>query len=228
MAILQITMNGTYFDQMVINRWTYVSSGTPAAVSLSFALASAFGFIPEGTPSAIPSDKPFGYTMGQLASAFTVSAAVIENLYDVVDFYERPFPTPYPGSQSGDFMSPAVAYGFRTNRVRTDVDRGTKRLAGVVEGQIGNGGVIASGMMTALTSVATLWTDVLEYDDEGSTISFTPCVLSKEEYTTPSGRRAYKKYATEAAQLSHTAIGVSWQPSTTVRTQVSRQYGHGA
>ena len=193
--LYQITTQGTCFGQQIINRWNYSSAGIPAAVSGSFALAYAFGVIPRGTPTpSIPLTEPFGYTMGQLSAAYQVNTVIVEALYDVEDFYERPFPTPFAGLQTDEPMSPLAAYGFRTNRVRTDIDRGTKRLTGVIETQVDAGGIIdPTWLASNLTNVALQWSRALTYDDEGNTITFTPCVLSKEEYTTPSGKRAYRR-----------------------------------
>lgn len=220
-------MSGTYYNQQTINRWTFLRTGTPASVSGAFALATAFGAIPAPVTGTFPATKPFQITMGNLSNQLLISAIAVEALYDPVDFYEVPYPTPKAGDQTGEAMSPAMAYGLRTNVVRKDVARGTKRLPGVIETQVGAGGVLAGGMVTALTAVCAAYSAILTYDDEGNTISFSPCVLSKEEYTTPRGNRAYRKYATLSEQLEHTATGILWQPLTTVRTQRSRQYGQG-
>lgn len=226
--LYEITAVGTYFAQTVINRWNYNSAGTPATVSGAFALADAFGAIPAPVTDVLPVDKALGYMMQALSTALSLTNVMVKALYDPVDFYEVPYVTPKSGGNAGQGMSPTAAYGFRTNIVRTDIDRGRKLLAGVVESAVGAGGVLDSGTVSALSNVASFWSDILTYDDEGNTMTFSPCVLAKQQYTTPSGKRAYKKYATLAAQLEHTAIGVNWQPVLTQRTCRSRQYGHGS
>lgn len=225
--LYELTMFGTYYNQQIINRFNYVSTGSPAAVLGSFALMSAFGAIPNDL--VYPATAPFAKIMQFLSSAFSVNSITARAAaeYDPVDFYERPFPTPYSGLSGGDGMSPTVAYGYRTNRVRLDIDRGTKRFVGVPEAAVLGGGVIGSAFFAELVQTATAMSAVLSYDDEGNTLTFSPCVVHKQEYTTPRGKRAYRYYPTLAEQMSHVALGIQWQPYPTVRTQTSRQYGRG-
>lgn len=226
--LYELTMFGSYFGQQIVNRWNYISSGTEASVLKSFALVSAFGAI--DTAGVYPAGSPFITILNALSNAFTVNSVVARaaSLYDPTDFYERPFVTPKAGANTGQGMSPTIAYGFRTNRVRLDIGRGTKRLVGVCEGEVDAGGVINAGGIAAVNAIATKMTDVLSYTDEGATLTFTPCVVQKEEYTTESGKKAYRYYPTLAAQLAHTATSVIWQAYPTVRTQNSRQYGRGS
>ena len=234
MAIFEVVLQGTYFEQMTINRWNYVSGGTPAAVSLSFALASAFGAVFDlvAIPPAYPADTPLGLISGSTGDAWDWQQLTVLDPYSATDFYQTPFIPAYGGGNAGEQMSPAVAYGYRTNRVRTDVARGTKRFPGVEEARVLTGGVINAGTITAMEAVAQKMTEVLEYDDEGNTLTFTPAICGKELYDpnpppATGNHRAYRYFPTQAEQLAHTALGVTWEVYSRVRTQVSRQYGHG-
>lgn len=225
--LFELTMFSTYYNQQIINRWTYLSQGVAASVLDSFALMKAFGAIPDN--GIYPANAPFYNILVTLSSQFKVSSMIARaaSNYSPSDFYERPFVTPYSGSDGGEPMSPVLAYGYRTNRVRTDIDRATKRFAGVVESGVAAGGVIEAGKLGFLEIAAAKMSEILTYDDEGNTVTFSPCVVSKEEYVTPRGHRAYRYYPTLSEQLEHTATGVQWQPYATVRTQGSRQYGRG-
>lgn len=234
MAILEVVLTGTYFNQQTITRWNYVSSGTPAAVSLSFALASAMGAIYDDTalPPSYPPDTVLAALSALTSNAWDWQQLTVINPYSPTDFYQTPFVVPYGGNSSGEAMSPVMAYGWRTNQVRRDVARGTKRVPGVIEDLINSGGVLNGAATTAVNLIATRMSEVLEYDDEGNILSFTPSVVSKEAYDpnpppATGNHRAYRYYPTEAEQLDHTAIGVTWQSYDTVRSQTSRQYGHG-
>lgn len=226
--LYELTMYGKLFNQSWVCRWNYLSTGVGASVSGSFGLMSAFGAIPD-LGGLYPSGKPFILIASLMATECTitnmVSRAAAE--YDVTDFYERPFPTPFPGQSASAGTSPTLAFGFRTNRVRLDVDRGTKRIPGMTEGAMDAGGVLTSAAQSVMDDVAAAMSEVLTYDDEGSIISYTPCVVQKQKYTTESGRSAYRYYPTLTEQLTHIAEGVTWQPYTEARTQNSRQYGRG-
>lgn len=228
MAIMEVVLVQRYYNQTVLNRFHYIASGTPAAVTLSYGLLHAMALLPSRLSNG---SFPNGVFMNkvqaiQVADVTTISANA-RDLYSVTDFYESPFPTPPTGGNGGQGQSPAVAYGFSQSRVRTDIRRGMKRFVGVSESSVDGGGVIASGTLGIMSDLADLMGDTLTYDDEGNTLTYAPCILGYEEYTTPSGKKAYRKYATASAQLAHVAQGGIWSPYTTTRTQTSRQYGRG-
>lgn len=225
--LFELTMFGHYFGQQIVNRWNYISTGTAAAVLESFALCAAFGAI---AVDGVDPETTLLYKIRLgLVSAFTIDTVVARAaaLYDPEDFYERPFTTPLAGIVSGEGLSPASAIGYRTNRVRLDIDRGTKRFPGVPETYTQSGGVITDASFGYYEDVAEAMTANLTYNDEGASLTFAPCIVSKEPYVTESGRTAYKYYPTLVEQLEHVATSIIWQPYTTVRTQTSRQYGRG-
>lgn len=227
--LYEVVLEQRYFNQQVINRWNYNSSGVPATVQGSFALAFAMGFIPDGTPPDYPADSIFAAMREIQGTALIYNQITVKAIYDVVDFYAAPFPTGTTGeSTGGESVSPVDALGMRSTRVRTDISRGYKRFAGAVEGAFTEGGIVGSDMLTALNQLGGRMAETIEYIDEGSTLSFVPCIVSKEKYTTPSGKFAYRYYASQATQLTHIATGIGWEPYTQQRTQRSRQYGKGA
>lgn len=234
MAVLEVMLQQTYQGQICINRWNYISNGTPAAATLSFLLIRALGAIYD--EAAVPPAYPPTKMMRKIAIlqnagvAFDIISA--RDVYSVTDFYETPFVQPLVGTQAGEGMSPVMAAGFRTTRVRTDVRRATKRFVGVPETLVGIGGIwIASAQTGGLKDVADAMTAVLSEDDEGNTVTFTPAVCGKEKYwpsgTPDVGNPAYRYWPTESAQMLHTAAGIKWDFYTQVRSQVSRQYGRG-
>lgn len=222
--LYELIMRSTYFGQQIINRFNYIMGGTPAAVTGAFALQFAFF----GGSGAAPSASSI---VGQLQDVVTndwqLTEIEVRAIYSATDFFTRPFVTPVIGEQTGKSLSPVTAYGFRTNRVRSDIARGTKRFVGVTEAGLIEGGVIG-GILPAVQEVAVAMSAVLEYNDEGNTLTFSPVVVQKEKYTTPSGRDAYRYYSTLETQLEHVATGILWEAYPQVRSQVSRQYGRGS
>lgn len=232
--VMEVVLDQTYAGQQIINRWNYLAAGTPAAVSFSFALTFALGAIFDEV--AVPPGYPAAGLMKLIAAiqntGVTFNSLTVKNVYSVTDFYSTLFVNSLVGARTGDGLSPTQAFGFFTNRVRSDIRRATKRIVGVSEGESGALGIIVAGAATMLTDLANAMSDILEYDDEGNTLTFTPCVVSKQRYNTdtqladPEGT-AYRYYPTEAEQLEHIADSVFWDWYPQVRTQTSRQYGKG-
>lgn len=227
-VLMEVVLSQVYEGQQTVNRWNYVGSGTPAAVTMSFALISALGAIYDG---AYPTDSLLFKLHSLQSNAVTFEGVSARNIYSAVDFYETVFVPALTGANTGEAGSPALAYGFRTNRIRTDVARGMKRFAGVTESNMGAGGsvdVTGSGF----TDLIAKMNEVLTYDDEGNTLTFAPAVFGKEKYEVevggvPTGRFAYRYFGTQSEQEDHIAQGIAWQAYDKVRTQVTRQFGRG-
>jgi hypothetical protein len=199
-------------------------------VSLSFALVSAAGGIAEAPPAGFPDGSMFENIRVAVSGGVIFENVQARNIYDVEDFYDTPVPSGVIGTQTGsNGMSSFDAYGFVSNRTRTDIRRGFKRFVGVVEGAVEGFGVINGTQMSLLESIASAMSATLVYDDEGTDISFIPCVVKKLKYTTPSGKTAYKYYplAQKETQLGLISSPVVWTPYEDKRHQDSRQRGRG-
>lgn len=221
-AVLDINYNG----KQCVNRWNYVMDGTPAAVQGSFALIFAMGAIPDGTPAEYPPTGQFAWLRSMLVGPAQFIQMTARAIYDVTDFYSHPFPTGTGGGNSSGLpMSPFNALGFRTSRVRQDIDRGTRRFVGVSEAWANDFGELSTTAVTAMTEMAARMSANLTYDDEGNTLTFRPVIVKKEKYTTPAGNPAYRYYppAQEATQMANLASGFTWSPYPNVRTQNSRK-----
>lgn len=227
--LMEVTLISRYYNQEVINRWNYVTSSITASVSLSFALASALGGIRTTGSTTFAPDTVLEFMRAQQSNQVQYRELLVRDVYSNTDFYSTPILTTIVGSQSiGNAMSPVMAYGFRTNRTRTDIRRGTKRFVGVTENDVGAGGVIEAPRLGGLNDLADKMSENAIYDDEGNTITFSPCVVKRELYETPSGKNAYRYYEDPATQFDLLMTGIAWQTYPTVRTQTSRQYGRGS
>lgn len=229
MPLYEVVLKQIYDGQEMINRWNYTRTGTPASVSGSFGLLYAMGFIPDGTPPAFPADTVFNLVRMIQTNEVHYVEAICKEIWDVEDFYTTPFVSTINGLQTGGTAPTFAAIGFRTNRVRQDIDRGTKRFSGFPQGWLGANNTVP-GSAEAAENLAEEMSAALTYDDEGNTLTYSPCVVSKEKYhpaTNPTGW-AYRYYDTEAEQSTHLAQGILWQAYDTTRSQVSRQIGRGS
>lgn len=225
--LYEVTLTGRYNNQLTISRWNYTSTSTPAGISRSQALLIAFGGAPDVTPlfnwldGSIMEEMSANVSDGQFWTEVMVRA-----VYDPLDFFTNPLPAAARGGKTGTPLTGGVAFKYRTNRVRQDIRRGTKSFAGVTESDVGLYGAIESGTIAQMNALASKMTAPLTFSDEGNTLVFTPVVVSKEEYTTPSGKKAYR-YRPEEEQDDYIASSIIWQPVPEVRTQRSRMVGNG-
>jgi len=228
MPLMELVLEQSYFNQQCINRWNYMATGTPSAVTLSFALLSATGFLPLAT--TLLADTIGGTLQELQAPGVTFVQATARAVYLDDDFYGNAFLSGTAGlnGAGGNDQSPVDAWGFRSSRVKQSIGRGYKRFVGVPEGHVGQGGEITPAGITFMNAVKDAMSEVLAYTDEGNSLSFAPCIVQKEKYVTDAGNDAYKYYATELLQAPHIAQGIFWENYTQTRSQVSRQYGRGS
>jgi len=235
MPLMEVTLEQSYAGQECVNRWNYLASGIPAAVSFSFALAQALGAVFDEV--AVPPGYPPTGLMKLIAAiqhgGVSFQTVTCKDVYSATDFYSTAFVNALVGEKAGEGNSPTQALGFRTNRVRSDIRRATKRFVGVSEADSGPLGILAPTFLSGpMAAVAAAMSDTLEYNDEGNTLTFQPCVVKKQEYdphpeNTDPHPMAYRYYPTFAEQDDWLAVSVTWEAYDSVRTQVSRQYGRG-
>jgi len=224
-VLFEVLLRQSYDAKNVLNRWHYSSAGVPAAVQLSFALASAFGGIPDPVTSAFPAGSIMDFLAQTQVEALAYVELQVEAMYDVSDFYTVPYAPGQTGGVDGTPMSSFAAYALQSNRVRTDIRRGNKRFCGVSESYVADAGVVIAPMTTTLASLSLAMTDPLVYDDEGTDLTFAPVILSFEKHDPDADHDDfwYAKYPTLAEQLDHAAIGITWTAKSFMTTQNTRK-----
>ena len=229
MAILEGILTGSLANQLIVNRFHYLGTGDPGPVSPSFALLSALGFIAPTPPATAFASGSFALSLQEnVCNDYTFQSFYVRNLYDVTDFVEQAYPATITGGQTTEVESPVMAIGLTGSRVRTDIKRASKRFAGIPDNLTDNLGILNATGLAVGNAWATKLSAVLEYTVGGASYSLAPAVLGLQAYTTPSGKTAYRPYATESAQLEHIATGFTYTVQATLRSQVSRQVGRGA
>lgn len=229
MPLYEITLEQSYAGQQVINRWNYLSSDIPSGVSGAFKALVGMGFTPDTDIEPFGPDTIAGKLKPSQSTGVSFVQAIAKNLYSVTDFYTYAFPPGTNGTGGTDGLSPTAAYGFTSDRTRSDIRRAQKRFAGVPEAVSGPFGVLTPEAVTALQSLGDTMADVNLVPAGVGSIQFTPYVFGRLKYH-PTGKTtwAYKYYPTEAEQMDHIALITAWTLKPTTRTQVSRQYGRGS
>src|SRR5262249_36991525 len=156
-----------------------VAQGTPIGTTMSAALLVSIGVIPVG--GVYNTGTVFQAIRNIQNPGVDYQSAAARDLYSNVDFAEAPFTVAALGLRSGqgDDMVPFIAWGTRTNRVRSDIRRGTKRFAGVSENDVNTNGVAVAGAETVLTALDNFLAAVMNYTAGGNNLTFTPAVFGK-------------------------------------------------
>lgn len=235
----EVVLTATYFNQQIINVWNYfddvLSPGNdPQAATLLSGLGwSEWDTITDGS---YPTGSVALNWLNCVNPLFQLESVLVRDIYSVTNIAEWVFPPNQSGvsigALTGEACSPAIAVGFNTNRVRTDVGRGQKRLSGQSELVFDAGGNINAAV--AATRHNLLATAMSEPIPDGVAMGtfFQPAVFQKERYAVlkdgiPTGRFGYKYYENPTLQGAHTAPGVVWAVKPRQRFQISRQYGRG-
>lgn len=229
MGLYEVVLRGSYFGQTCINRWNYLSSGTPGTALPAFGLAEKFGITL--TSDLFETGSILRNLQGNISVGYKFVSLQVKNIYDPADFYEAFFPGTVEGEvDASDGLAPFNAVGFVSTQVTLAIAKGHKRFAGLTEGQVDTGGVLSTAAQTAFDALATAMSVVLSYTGSGAALAFAPTVVGKEKYESNPVKHlfSYRFYPTEAVQLEHIASPVVWGLMIDARSQTSRQYGSGS
>jgi hypothetical protein len=229
--LLELVLKGDDSFNETINRFNYVGTSTPDGTDNAAAIVQAFGCLLDGAD--YPTGLPFMDILALLNVTVSFQFVTARDVYSDTDFVEVPFITANNGRvSSGDPLPPFCTFGFRTNRVRMDIRRGTKRFSGVGENDQSSSGLLNATTQGRMVTVAAAMSAVLTQTLGSSAYTFTPCIAGKQRYDPATGDpsdtgSAYRYYPTYEEQSANLAIAPTWEIYETVRSQVSRQYGRG-
>ena len=231
--LFELTIKGTYQAQQIINRFNFVTDNDIAATSSAASLLQAAGLI-TSTPTAPATASMLHRFLQAQTENYQMDELMARNLFDVTDFYTA---TVSGGGWNGEIVVGAdglmsfVAQKIRTNRVRTDIRRGTAALTPPTEEAVDANGNLAAGQLTVLQALCTELNNEMERSVGADITKFLPAVMKKLEYNVPNTnpvRTAYKYYPSASQQLANTAYPVAWEPVGRVTSQVSRRVGKGS
>jgi len=183
-------------------------------------------------------NKPLWALLAAQTVRYSMREIQVRSLTSVIDFITQPLLTEF---WSGTIPVPTedqavnfVASRLRTNRVRTDIRRGTLALSGGTEEMIETGDKWNAAYMPLLGQAAFRLNEPHTYTVGEVTTTFRNAVFQKEKYVSRPGgmnlspRYAYRYYTDEEEFLAHTAVGVTWSAVEDVSSQVTRKFGRGA
>jgi len=229
MPLYEVTLEQSFANQQIINRWNYVGDAVPAGESGAALALQAMGAI------APPSGDAFGVgtVLGDLRPLQSTDVIFVQiiarNIYSVTDFMSYAFPpNTYGENTGGQSLSPTAAVGLTSDRTRADIRRAQKRFTGICEPDVVGKGELSGSALAGWQVLGDTMGDIMIGVGAVTPMTFTPHVFGRIDYPTPSGKTAYKYYSTEVLQREHIARINQWNLKRQVRTQASRQYGRGS
>lgn len=230
----EMTILGELANQLVVNRLNWVSNNDEPTTANSIGLLQAMGFT-VADPSVIVAGSVFNRFLQTQTTAYQVNEIIVRNLWSTTDFITQPVSgTDWAGeivAAAGDRNPSFVAAKLRTNRVRSDIRRGTLSLTGGTEEMIDDAGDWVSSYVTVLNALCTALNLPPSFTVGGATTQFIPAVFKKEDYVVPGSdpvRKAYRYYTDFALFQANIAQPVTWASVARVSSQVSRKIGRGA
>jgi hypothetical protein len=230
----EVTILGQRAGQLVVNRLNFTSSNETVETANSLGLLQALGYDPNDAPTPV-TGSVFSRLMLAQTTAYSVDEIIVRNLWSVPDFVTQPVTgVDWSGLitvASGDALPTFVAAKLRTNRVRTDIRRGTLSITGGTEEQVEGADVWTAGYVALLDNVAAALNAPPTFTSGGASTQFLPSVFKKEDYVVPGSdpvRKAYRYYTDFALFQANVASPVTWSSVERVTSQVSRKIGRGA
>jgi hypothetical protein len=229
--IFTATLQGRYFNQLLINRFQFISSSDVSPVEGCQALANALGAV-DTSGVVLGNPLPSGTLMGTLEALQNAEieyiAMEVITPYDAFGLFERIFPAGTTGDSgsSGDNLSPFIALSIRSDRTRRDVRRGFKRFAGVTESDVTATGPVPT-TLGRLGDVAASISGTITGDAGPLNVAFQSAVVPLKRVP-DSDPPQYEQFENEGAAVSASAFPVTYQAEDKVTTQNSRKVGRGA
>jgi len=227
-TLFEVEIYGAFRGKSTISQLTFASDVDDVGTTNALALAQALGYQP-GIPDTPADDSVLNAIILGQTSDYVMKELFVRSLYNVNDFVTFVLDTAgYTGAVVPAAFTKMVAFAamkLRTNRVRTDIRRGTLALTPFPETSSSDGRVWDGAAITAMTDICTALNAPPHWPLVDPVTTYRPAVFSKMKYVTRVGtetkgpRWAYKYYPTEEEQFQHVAIGVTWSPVTVIRSQ---------
>jgi len=239
MPLYEVIVTGTIQGDQAIWRSNWERTTDPVGGNLfAYRLLQAIGFDEADTTAPQP-DSLLEYFQACATGQAVITSLFSRNLYDDLDFSEIPLGAGWIGLQSGGaYAPPFVNAQWRSNRTNLAVRRGHVSTWGIQEANIDDSSnVIGSDLTGPMDEFAGAMSIEQTHTIVSQLYGFRSCVLSKERYMvagtgtdpiTNPARWAYKYYDTEAEQLEHAALDLTWERMLPVSSRMSRKKGRGA
>lgn len=226
--LVELTIEGRVPTGQYINKYNLFSEATGGNDLACLPILETIGYDPgnPGTPKS-----------GSILEQYTLIAQnncdirrlYCRDIYNVNDFAQVNLQgAGWQGKRTGVQTVAWETPKLVSTRKRQDIQAGYKALFPPVDGDvIDSFGQIGPGYLALAQTLCTRLGDGLQVFINIVSRGFGWAIVSKEAYTTPRGKRAYRYYDDPAEQFQHIANQVRWAPVEQVTTQNTRKPNRG-
>ena len=150
--MFEVTIQGTYLAQQIINRLTFVSDNDLASTATAFSLTRALGLQASVGLGPLTASAFHRFLQCQ-TDLYQITQLIVRNLFGPTDFYTAAIAGALWQGEivaGADGDKPFVAAKIKTNRVNQDIRRGSLALTPPTEEMSDAAGVITAGYLTTL------------------------------------------------------------------------------
>jgi hypothetical protein len=228
MKLMEFIIQGVSPTGMFINKYNLLNTSLSEVTNASMNIIEAAGYDP-GAPTAPVGSSILDTYRGIANNTFAITQLYCRDVYNVNDFAQVVVSgSGWEGNRGGTNEPSFVAAKIKSSRTRQDIKAGFKALPPMIETDVtGATGSLSGAYITLLNTLCTRLGDGLSPFVGITQAFFGWVIVGKEEYTTPSGKRAYRYYQDPVEQAEHLAGPVTWSPVERATTQNSRKFGKG-
>lgn len=227
--LMELVLQGNTPTGMFINKYNLYNTSLGSGVGAALNVIESLGY-QSGTPGTPAAGSVLQAYLALTFSGFEFSQFYCRDIYDVNDFVQvNVTGNGWQGTRTvGTMEYAAYASKIKSTRTRQDIKAGFKALPPFGESDlVSSVGTLTVGYIALVQTLCTRLADKTAPFVGPIQHDFFWTIASKEEYTTPSGKKAYRYYETLPEQQAHLAFPVTWSPVERATTQGTRKFGRG-
>lgn len=229
MKLMELVLQANTPTGLWINKYNLLNNSLSESTNAALNVIESLGY-DSGTPTTVVANSVLDRYLEMTFTAFEFTQFYCRDIYNVNDFAQVSVSgTGWQGTRAASaYEAPFVAAKIKSTRTRQDIKAGYKALPPMIDGDMTSAtGALATTYITLMTALCTALSNGTSPFVGVTQAFFGWCIVGKEEYTTPSGKKAYRYYEDPAVQATHLTGPVTWAPIERATSQNTRKFGRG-
>lgn len=229
MKLMELVLQAQTATGLWINKYNLLNNSLSEATNAALNVVESLGY-DSGAATAPVANSVLDRYLEMAPGNFEFTQFYCRDIYNVNDFAQvNVSGTGWQGTRgTASFEAPFVAAKLKSTRTRQDIKAGYKALPPLLDGDtVSATGALGAPYIALMTTLCTALSNGTSPFVGVTQAFFGWCIVGKEEYTTPRGKKAYRYYENPVVQAEHLTGPVSWTPIERVTSQNTRKFGRG-